>query len=230
MPFWWEVPSFGVVMLGTKIGWVAATGTQLALFAAIAWGARQIERRYRPTQAQTTEAQVTWLPVLRGPWPLMAGAVGLALLNVSTLLLADHPWTITWAFSLWGAKVLQTVGYDLSHVPFWSGPFQQKALAVSVFADTVSIMDFGVVLGACLASGLAGRFAPTLRVPVSTIVTALCGGLLLGYGARIAFGCNIGAYFSGIASTSLHGWLWLVGGLLGTPIGVKLRTRFRSNE
>ena len=30
----------------------------------------------------------------------------------------------------------------------------------------------------------------------------------MGYGARIAFGCNIGAYFGGIASFSLHGWLW----------------------
>jgi hypothetical protein len=33
------------------------------------------------------------------------------------------------------------------------------------------------------------------------------GGSLLGYGARLAYGCNIGAYFSGIASSSLHGWL-----------------------
>jgi uncharacterized membrane protein YedE/YeeE len=54
---------------------------------------------------------------------------------------------------------------------------------------------------------------------------ALAGGLLLGYGARLAFGCNIGAYFSGIASTSVHGWLWLAGALLGTPIGVMLRRR-----
>tara|TARA_E500000331_G_C17115420_1_gene651508 strand:- start:440 stop:553 length:114 start_codon:yes stop_codon:yes gene_type:complete len=31
------------------------------------------------------------------------------------------------------------------------------------------------------------------------------GGLLMGYGARIAFGCNIGAFVSGDAYTSLHG-------------------------
>jgi uncharacterized membrane protein YedE/YeeE len=56
-------------------------------------------------------------------------------------------------------------------------------------------------------------------------LVALVGGLLLGYGARLAFGCNVGAYFSGIASTSLHGWVWLAGALLGTPIGVMLRRR-----
>jgi hypothetical protein len=214
-------------MLGEKIGWSTAIGTQLALFAAIAWGARLIEQRRRSTRRQITATEPTWLPILRGPWPLLAGAAVLAILNALTLLLAGHPWTITWAFSLWGAKALQAVGYDLSQIPFWTGPFQQQALATSILADTVSIMDFGVVLGAFLAAGLAGRFTPALRVPLRTTAAALCGGLLLGYGARIAFGCNIGAYFSGVASTSLHGWLWLMGALLGTPIGVKLRSRFR---
>jgi hypothetical protein len=33
---------------------------------------------------------------------------------------------------------------------------------------------------------------------------------MMGYGARLAYGCNIGAYFSGVASASLHGWLWFV--------------------
>ena len=42
-----------------------------------------------------------------------------------------------------------------------------------------------------------------------SLAAAIIGGLLLGYGARIAYGCNIGAFFSGIASGSLHGWLWL---------------------
>nr|WP_287834711.1 hypothetical protein [Acidiphilium sp.] len=32
--------------------------------------------------------------------------------------------------------------------------------------------------------------------------------------------------FSGIASTSLHGWEWLVFALLGTPVGIALRRRF----
>ena len=55
---------------------------------------------------------------------------------------------------------------------------------------------------------------------------AVIGGLAMGYGARLAFGCNIGAFFSGIASTSLHGWLWIVCALAGTWIGVRLRPYF----
>jgi len=48
----------------------------------------------------------------------------------------------------------------------------------------------------------------------------------MGYGARLAGGCNIGAYFSGIASFSLHGWVWGVVALLGTYAGLKLRPLF----
>lgn len=116
--------------------------------------------------------------------------------------------------------------YDLSVVPFWRGEFQEAALAAPVLADVTSVMDFGLILGAFLAAGLAGRFAPARRVPLRIVAASVLGGLLLGYGARIAFGCNIGAYFRGIASTSLHGWLWGVAALLGTPIEVRLRNFF----
>ena len=197
MPFWWTTPSLGVVSLGTTIGWIQAVGVQLALFALIAWATRQIERRRASARPQEGASEAPPLSFLRGPWPLMAGALGLAGLNAVTLALAGHPWTITWAFSLWGGKALEAMGYDLSKVMFWSGPFQQQALASYIFADQTSVMDIGLILGACLASGLAGRFAPTLRVPLRAAAIALGGGLLLGYGARIAYGCNIGAYFSG---------------------------------
>jgi len=54
----------------------------------------------------------------------------------------------------------------------------------------------------------------------------LIGGLLLGYGARLAYGCNIGAYFSGISSASLHGWLWLAAAFVGSILGTRLRPLF----
>jgi hypothetical protein len=87
-------------------------------------------------------------------------------------------------------------------------------------------MNIGIVLGALGAAGLAGRFAPSANIPPRTLLAAALGGLLMGYGARISFGCNIGAFFSGAASTSLHGWLWIVFALAGTWLGVRLRPRF----
>jgi uncharacterized membrane protein YedE/YeeE len=87
-------------------------------------------------------------------------------------------------------------------------------------------MDIGIVLGAMLAAALAGRYAPVWKLPLRSFVAAVVGGLLLGYGARLAYGCNIGAYFSGIISGSLHGWLWLVAAFVGNVFGTRLRPLF----
>ena len=87
-------------------------------------------------------------------------------------------------------------------------------------------MDLGIILGALIASALAGRFIVHRHVPLRIAAGAVLGGVLMGYGARIAFGCNIGSYFGGIASFSLHGWLWAVTALLGTVVGVRLRPLF----
>jgi hypothetical protein len=163
---------------------------------------------------------------LRGPWPLVAGAVGLALVNIATLLLSGRPWGVTSAFALWGAKALMAAGVNVAAWPYWSVPAQAAALRAPMAADVTSVMNFGIVLGALTAAGLAGRFAPAWRVPPRSVAAALVGGLLLGYGARIAFGCNIGAYFGGIASGSVHGWVWLGAALTGTIAGTRLRPFF----
>jgi uncharacterized membrane protein YedE/YeeE len=88
-----------------------------------------------------------------------------------------------------------------------------------------SVMDIGLVLGAMTAAGLAGKFAPTWRISAGSAATAVIGGLLLGYGARIAYGCNIGAYFSGIASGSVHGWVWLPAAFAGSAVMIWGRDR-----
>ena len=95
-----------------------------------------------------------------------------------------------------------------------------------VYVYKIQVMNIAIILGAGLAASLAGRFAPLLRIPPRSLAAALIGGLMLGYGARLAFGCHIGAFFSGVVFGSLHGWVWLVFGLLGTLAGVYLRPLF----
>ena len=225
MPFWLAAPSLGEVALGDRLGWPAGVGLQLVVFGLIAAATWWIERP-GPRGGRGAAPGWGWRRLVHGPWPLWAGAVALAALNALTLVLASHPWAITWGFTLWGGKALQAVGYDLSGWPFWREPFPQAALAAPVLTDVTSVMDVGLVFGAALGAGLAGRFAPPRRIGLRVVPPAVVGGLLLGYGARIAFGCTIGAYFSGIASTSLHGWIWGLGALLGTPLGVMLRRPF----
>ena len=87
-------------------------------------------------------------------------------------------------------------------------------------------MNFGIMLGALIAAGLAFKFSPKFKLSAGSVIAAIIGGLLLGYGARIAFGCNIGAYFSGIGSTSMHGWLWFAAAFAGSTLGARMRPWF----
>jgi hypothetical protein len=156
----------------------------------------------------------------------VAGAIALVVLNFATLALSGRPWGVTSAFALWGAKAAQFVGIDTASWTYWSTKANAAALAAPVTHDVTSVMDIGIVLGAMLAAALAGRYAPVWRVPLRSLAAAVAGGLMLGYGARLAYGCNIGAYFSGIVSGSLHGWLWLVAAFAGNVFGTRLRPLF----
>src|SRR5690606_24289140 len=127
---------------------------------------------------------------------------------------------------LWGAKLAQAAGVPVAGWEFWTWPAQARALGDTVLADVTSVMDFGIILGAALAACLAGRFAPRVAVPFLSLLAAAIGGVLMGYGARLSFGCNIGALFSGIASGSVHGWLWFAAAFAGSLLGIRLRPLF----
>ena len=222
MQWWAATPRLPGIALGEVLGWTPAMLLQLAVFLAIylflkRWG------RVNPRPVQSR-------PVLQrlvtGGWPFIWGGAALAVLNWLSLIIAGYPWSITWGFTLTGAKIARFLGWDPTGVWFWRGGFTENALNSSLLRDDTFVMDCGIVLGALLAAGLAGRFAPQLRMPPKSLAAAVIGGLLMGYGARIAFGCNIGAFFSGVASTSLHGWLWIAAALCGTWLGVRMRPAF----
>lgn len=223
MGWWWSLPDMGAVSLGKTLGWPAAIGLQLAVLAAVLWGLRRAGFR---AQTPLWPTGWSWRRLASGPWPLFGVAVALALLNFATLLSAGHPWSITWGFTLWAAKAAQLLGWDPAGVTFWRGGFQVRALAGPVLADTTTVMNVGIILGALAAAALAGRLAPSFRIPPGSLAAAMLGGLIMGYGARLAYGCNIGAFFSGVASNSLHGWAWIVAAGVGNVIGVKLRPLF----
>ena len=231
LPWWQKLPQPPAISMVEKLGLVPALVLNLAVFALIFVVVANIERKRHgklepilSKQASATQAgRSRWLV---GPWPLIAGSIALVLLNFATLYQAGRPWGITGAFPLWGAKAMSTLGADMTQWSSWSQPWQQAALKSSVLKDVTSVMDIGIILGAMIAAALAGKFKPGWRVPPGQIAASVIGGLMLGYGARLAYGCNIGAFFSGLASGSLHGWLWIVCALPGNWIGMYLRPLF----
>lgn len=224
---WWQtLPAFQPTSLHGLFGVGGGIVVSLGLFIAIAALTVIMEKRRHGQLERAPQVEAGRARWLQGPWPLLAGAVGLAVLNFITLALAGRPWGITSAFALWGAKGFEALGGDVSGWGYWQAAGNAAALKASVWSDITTVMNIGIILGAMAAAALAGRFAPKFNIPLRSAVAAAIGGLLLGYGARLAFGCNIGAYFGGIASGSLHGWLWLVAAFAGNMLGVRLRPLF----
>jgi len=230
LPWWNTLPQFPAIALGREWGWGIATGVQLAalllIYGALRWmGGRNREGLWWRKGA--VESLEQWREtLLRGPWPLIVAAVLLAGLNVATLLVAGHPWSVTWGYTLWAAKVATAFGWDPASSAFWTASFPQRALDRSLLLDTVSLLNIGIILGAAMAASLAGRFRPVVKLSLTGLCSAVIGGLVLGYGARLAYGCNIGAFISGVASSSLHGWAWIAAAAAGNVLGVKLIARF----
>ena len=218
---WMSWPALAPVSIIATAGLPASLLIAALLLATAYAAARTVETRaHRGTEPLTQSAAGT---ILAGPWPIVAGALALSAVNIATLLLAGRPWGITAAFALWGAKAAAVAGVDVASWPYWRG---DAALTHSIFADITSVMNFGIMLGALAAAGLAGRFSLRQPLPTKSLIAAVLGGLAMGMGARLATGCNIGAFFSGTISGSVHGPVWLVFAFAGNWAGVQLRPSF----
>jgi uncharacterized membrane protein YedE/YeeE len=227
VPAWSGLPSLGAFAFIPAFGLVGAIALQLAALAGLYVLVARAERRRRGALAPLGAGEaVTWPRLLRGPWPIVWGAVLLALLNTLFLVTAGHPWGITSAFALWGAKIADGVGLPVTTWPGWTSPAAQASIEASILTHTVAVADFGLILGAMLAAGLAGKFAPKVDLSAGSVLAAVIGGLLMGYGARLSSGCNIGALFGGIASGSLHGWVWFAVAFAGSLAGIRARRWF----
>lgn len=228
---WWQpggragyVLSDPVSLAGTRFGYVGGVVITLVLLATIAGVAEAVRRRRQPPPIAPIPSARGAARILRGSWPLWVGALVLAGLNALVLATSGRPWGVTGAFRLWGSKLVDTLGLgDPASWPAWQG---NPALEASILLDNTSVTNLGIILGALVAAGAAGTFTLRHRTPRNVVAAHSVGGVAMGYGASIAFGCNIGAYFSGIASLSLHGWIWGLMALVGTWIGLRLRRWF----
>jgi len=156
---------------------------------------------------------------------VFVGAVLLALFAVANLLVAGQPWGIVYGLGLWGAKFASWLGMDLAANAFWGREAQQAQIAAPLLDDATSASNLGLLLGAFATAAWRGTACPVVRVTPRQWLAAIVAGLVLGYSSRLAFGCNVGAYFSGISTGSLHGWVWFAAAFAGSVLGVRLRAR-----
>ncbi|MDE2605351.1 MAG: YeeE/YedE family protein [Burkholderiales bacterium] len=162
-------------------------------------------------------------PVLEKRW--VWGAVALALLATVNLLVAGQPWGVVYGFGLWAAKGAQALGlFDPARNAFWGDAGNARILSQSALLDVTSITNIGLLGGALWVSARSPAQAKPLTGAQWAI--GLLAGFVMGYSSRLAFGCNVGAMFSGISTGSVHGWIWLPMAFLGTLVGLRVRRRF----
>ncbi len=214
---WSAWPILPTASLTHEFGGIGAVVAHLCMVA-VALALAMAYERYRRGRVEGLLADRTPDMRLAGRWPLLWGAVGLGLAAILIVLLSGRPWALISAYALWGSKLVALTGEDVSFWGHWAA--NPDILDRSIFSDAASVVDLGVIAGAMLAAGLTGRFALRGGVPLKGLVLALIGGLVMGFGARLSVGCNIGAFFSGIVSGSLHGWIWGIFALSGTAFAL----------
>ncbi|MEP6608098.1 MAG: YeeE/YedE family protein [Burkholderiaceae bacterium] len=161
---------------------------------------------------------------------IYGGAVLLAVFAVLNLIIAGQPWGIVYGLGLWGAKIATWFGADLTANAYWGREVQQLHLHSSVLTDITSVTNLGLLIGALIAANVRSNARPSTQASGKQWLIAIVTGFVLGYSARLAFGCNIGAYFSGISTGSLHGWVWFAAAFAGSYIGIPLRERLGLEE
>jgi len=158
--------------------------------------------------------------------PYVTGAVLLSVFQIVTFSTTGNPWGVSGVFANWGAWLFELVGGSVEKWFYFSSPGAQATLEAGFLNDPGTWRNLGIIAGALFAAMMASGFKIKKIKSFRQVIAAALGGLLMGYGARIAFGCNIGALFSGIASLSLSGWVFAAFMFAGAIIGSKLLVKY----
>lgn len=204
--FWWT--GLGALPIMNFEGWSGVFITVGLLFsvAMVAWKFATPQTRVLPRR-------------------LVIAAVVIAGLALANLLISGQPWGVVYGLGLLVAKGAVTAGVDLSGSAFWAAPATAERVTSSVLTDYTSLTDIGIILGAFFVASwrVGGLSAKLPSLPARAWAGTIVAGFLLGYSSRLAFGCNVGAFFSGISTGSLHGWVWFAAAFVGSIYGIKLR-------
>ncbi|MDX2137739.1 MAG: YeeE/YedE family protein [Chloroflexota bacterium] len=80
----------------------------------------------------------------------------------------------------------------------------------------------GLVLGSFAVSLLANRFQISALTFKSSL-TALGGGVLMGWGSMLALGCTVGTLLSGMSAFAVSGWVFAAAVIIGVWASLRLK-------
>lgn len=211
------------VWLPEKLGYAGAALVQLlTLSALLLWLLTRRRTHSVPAEARTLAG--IWQRVAVQRWPAWVGGVWVGLIGTMLYLRAE-PLGVTAELS----RHSRGLGHQLGLLPDRLQGLDR--LAGCIVSDTARLIGnngvfvLAMIAAAFAAALLADQFRIETRQP-RTVLMALPGGVLLGFGAMIALGCSIGTLLSGISALAVSGWLFGLGMLVGVWISLPLRRHF----
>ena len=150
--------------------------------------------------------------------PVIALSV-IAVLDIFMFLVLGA-WTVGGGETMMTGLAAQAIlGDDLQRIPFWSLVFEPDATYWKIY------ISLGMLFGAFVGAVLSKEFY--LRVPkrLSEWVLATVGGLLMGFGIRLAFVCNVSTFFGLTPEMNLGGYLAVSGIIAGAWVGSMIYKR-----
>lgn len=147
----------------------------------------------------------------------MPAVIAAGILSAYYFGLTGTFWAVTGEFTRWGGHILQLFG---AHPENW-GYFKVIGLQGSPLDRIDGMMIIGMFAG-CIAAALWANNVK-IRLPQHKIRIwqAVIGGIIAGFGARLAMGCNLAAFFTGIPQFSLHAWFFALATAAGSYFGAK---------
>lgn len=130
-----------------------------------------------------------------------------------------RPWGAVGAIRNWGDWIMYGVasvfGSDSGLLSLYD------EAPASLLINSGSVIGIGFVAGAFVSACLGNEFA--LRIPpYREMVKAVIAGLLMGVGASLAGGCNVGGFYNAIGNLAANGFAMMFGLFFGVILGLKL--------
>lgn len=219
---WNTLPAIEPFAFQNQFGWLPGLFIQLLILTGLYMYLKHLEQKHHQDYQPLVKIKKS---VALGH-PFLIAAISLAFLNASLLFISGTPWSISSIFPYWGTRFIDLMSLPLDW-NFWDYAMENTTrMEQGIFENSVSLTTMGVILGALVVSLAKPRVK--VSITLKGLTGSILGGTIMGFGAVMASGCNIGAFFSGIASGSLHGWVWFVFALLGNFIGLAIRKRLVS--
>ena len=157
-----------------------------------------------------TMCQTEWNPTV----------TGIVVAFFSVMIMAWwRPWGAVGAIRNWGDWIMygftSLLGTDVGFFAYY------EEAPRSILVSSGSVIGIGFVVGAFISACVGKEFA--LRIPpYREMIKAVIAGILMGIGASLAGGCNVGGFYNAIGNLSASGFAMMFGLVFGVVLGLKL--------